>query len=90
MHRSSRGRLGDFRSAVGNWMMLTNSAGKGRLVGTGAEWGAGDRGGSAGSRREQRILSPTEPCSQRLDMRCSSTVSERGVLIGRWEPDGRD
>lgn len=35
MHRSSRERLGYFRSAVGNSVMLTNSAGKGRLVGTG-------------------------------------------------------
>lgn len=58
MHRSSRGRVKDFRYVAGNSIMLTNSAWKGALVGAGRGAGCGV-GGSAGSPGE-RSLCPTE------------------------------
>lgn len=34
------------------------------------------------------LLSSTEPLPRRLDLRCSSNIFERDVLIRRWGPDG--
>lgn len=101
MHRSSRGRVKDFRYVAGNSIMLTNSAWKGALVGAGRGAGCGAGGlcweprgaehlpHGAPRTRSSAALPSAEPFPRRLDLRCSSNIFEGDVLIiRRWGPDG--